>query len=45
MHKRNSSEEIEYLKLKLKNFNLIFLYYYPSKKLNGHNSNTYSLIC
>jgi hypothetical protein len=45
-HKRNNSEEIEYVKLKLKNFKTLFFFIIIlRRKLNCHNSNPYSLIC
>ena len=42
---RNNSEEIKYMKLKLKNFKTLFFFNITlSRKLNYHNSNPYSLI-
>jgi hypothetical protein len=44
--KRNNSEEIEYVKLKLKNFKTLFSVVIAlSRKPNYHNSILYSLIC
>ena len=46
MHKRNNSKEIEYMKLKLKNFKTLFFFIITlHRKLNSQNSNPYSLIC
>ena len=44
-HKRDNSEEIEYVKLKLKNFKTLFFFITTlRRKLNYHNLNPYLLI-